>query len=167
MKSPILFHNNRLTEPGGNELAANLRQELTSEKRKIIGVVVNAVDDHLLKGGQLNVPWDLKHIPVLEHLLYAARDAGRAVIMTADHGHLLDRQTIQRQPADPTSAGDRYRSANGAPEANELMVSGSRVISGKIIAPWSERVRYSMKKHGYHGGLTPQECVVPCRVLVR
>jgi hypothetical protein len=42
------------------------------------------------------------------------------------------------------------------------------VITGKIIAPWSELVRYTpAKKYGYHGGLTPQECVVPCAVFVR
>jgi hypothetical protein len=178
-KPPVLFHKNRLTEAGRNELAADLCEELASEKRKIVGVVVNAVDDHLLKGEQLNVSWDLNHIPVLEHLLYAARDAGRAVIITADHGHVLNWGTAYRQSA-PTSRlsdekanersdekGERYRSAEGAPEEDELLISGTRVVPGKIIAPWSEQVRYAMKKHGYHGGLTPQECVVPCCVLVR
>jgi hypothetical protein len=165
-KPPILFHKNSLAEPGRNE-TADLWRELASEKRKIVGVVVNVVDDHLLKGEQLSVPWKLEHIPLLEHLLYAARDAGRAVVITADHGHVLERQTVYRQPVSPTSAGERYRSAEGKPEADEFQVSGSRVISGKIIAPWSERVRYAMKKHGYHGGLTPQECIVPCCVLVK
>jgi len=165
-KPPILFHKNSLAEPGRNE-TADLWRELASEKRKIVGVVVNVVDDHLLKGEQLSVPWKLEHIPMLEHLLYAARDAGRAVAITADHGHVLERQTVYRQPASPTSAGERYRSAEGKPEADELLVNGSRVISGKIIAPWSERVRYATKKHGYHGGLTPQECIVPCCVLVK
>jgi hypothetical protein len=89
------------------------------------------------------------------------------VIITADHGHVLERQTIYRQPAGTAPAGERYRSADGKPEADELLVSGSRVIPGKIIAPWSEHVRYATKKHGYHGGLTPQECVVPCCVLVK
>jgi PglZ domain len=165
-KPPILFHKNSLAELGRNE-NSDLLQELASEKRKVVGVVINVVDDHLLKGEQLSVPWKLEHIPTLEHLLYAARDAGRAVIVTADHGHVLERQTIYRQPASPATAGERYRGADGRTEADELLISGSRVISGKIIAPWSERVRYAMKKHGYHGGLTPQECVVPCCVLVK
>lgn len=46
-------------------------------------------------------------------------------------------------------------------------MSGSRVLmpeSKTLIAPWTERLRYGMKKNGYHGGLTPQEMVVPmCR----
>src|SRR5262249_44497102 len=165
-KPPILFHKNSLAELGRNA-NSDLLQEISSEKRKVVGVVINVVDDHLLKGEQLSVPWKLEHIPTLEHLLYAARDAGRAVIITADHGHVLERQTIYRQPASPATAGERYRGADGKPEADELLVSGSRAIPGKIIAPWSERVRYATKKHGYHGGLTPQECVVPCCVLVK
>jgi hypothetical protein len=38
-------------------------------------------------------------------------------------------------------------------------------LGGKLIAPWSEKVRYASKKNGYHGGLTPQECVVPLALL--
>src|SRR5205823_229782 len=36
----------------------------------------------------------------------------------------------------------------------------------RLIAPWSERVRYRARKNGYHGGLTPQEMVIPITVLV-
>jgi hypothetical protein len=36
-----------------------------------------------------------------------------------------------------------------------------------LIAPWSEGLRYAAKKHGYHGGISPQECVVPLTVLSR
>lgn len=164
--APILFHKNNLTEQALNDKSA-LWNELSSDKRKIVGVVINVVDDHLFKGDQLNVPWRLDHIPLLERLLYSARDAGRAVVITSDHGHILERQTTFRQPSTAENSGDRYRSADGKLENDEFMVSGNRLISGKIIAPWSERVRYSMKKHGYHGGLTPQECIVPCSVLIK
>ena len=46
-------------------------------------------------------------------------------------------------------------------------IQGQRVaVEGhRLIAPWSERVRYGMMKNGYHGGLTPQEMVVPIVVL--
>jgi hypothetical protein len=36
----------------------------------------------------------------------------------------------------------------------------------RIIVPWSEAVRYSQKKQGYHGGATPQEVLVPLEGLV-
>ena len=32
---------------------------------------------------------------------------------------------------------------------------------GRVIVPWSERVRYGAKKNGYHGGGTPQEMLIP------
>ena len=35
----------------------------------------------------------------------------------------------------------------------------------RLVAPWSERVRYSIKKNGYHGGVTMQEMVIPVAVL--
>jgi hypothetical protein len=36
-----------------------------------------------------------------------------------------------------------------------------------IIAPWCETLRYAPKKHGYHGGATPQEVLVPIGVFAR
>jgi hypothetical protein len=36
---------------------------------------------------------------------------------------------------------------------------------GDVIVPWTERLRYSIKKNGYHGGVTDQEMVVPIVVL--
>src|SRR5262249_37068610 len=51
----------------------------------------------------------------------------------------------------------------------ELQVRGPRVVipeTGALIAPWSEKVRYGANKNnGYHGGLSPQEMVVPIVVL--
>jgi hypothetical protein len=48
-----------------------------------------------------------------------------------------------------------------------LLVQGQRVLveGHRLIAPWSERVRYGSMKNGYHGGLSPQEMVVPIAVL--
>ena len=36
---------------------------------------------------------------------------------------------------------------------------------GRIIVPWSERLRYGPKKNGYHGGATPQEMLIPISIL--
>ena len=46
-------------------------------------------------------------------------------------------------------------------EGRSVLVEGHQ----RLIAPWSERVRYGIKKNGYHGGLSPQEMVVPIVVL--
>jgi PglZ domain-containing protein len=163
---PLLFHKASLSETSGLDLAADVRKEIASEKRKIVAVVVNVVDDHLTKGDQLAVPWTLRHMPVLEQLLYAARDSSRAVILTSDHGHVFERQTIYRK-GEP---GERYRTDDSKPLGDELVVAGSRVLGPAgncMIAPWSEAVRYAVKKHGYHGGLTPQECIIPLAILTR
>jgi len=37
--------------------------------------------------------------------------------------------------------------------------------SKAVIVPWSERIRYGIKKNGYHGGVAPQEMVTPIAVL--
>ncbi|MEZ6051283.1 MAG: BREX-2 system phosphatase PglZ [Planctomycetaceae bacterium] len=68
---------------------------------------------------------------------------------------------------DDLAGGERWRSANGDAGEDELVVEGSRVLAKghKLIAPWSERVRYGIKKNGYHGGLTPLEMIIPIAVL--
>jgi hypothetical protein len=145
-------------------LAANVRKEIASSHRRIVGVVINAVDDNLLKGEQLDTRWTCDEIKLLPTLLHEARLAHRLVVLLSDHGHVLDHQTKGR----PQEGGERWRHDEGNPEADEIQVEGSRVVipeDHKLIAPWSEKVRYSFKKNGYHGGLTPQEMVIPIAVL--
>ncbi len=110
---------------------------------------------------------DTDEIKVLPALLHEARIARRLVVLLSDHGHVLDYGTEVRPYKDPLAGGERWRSALGKPESNELLVKGQRVLSDKheLIAPWSERIRYGIKKNGYHGGLTPQEMVTPIVVL--
>jgi hypothetical protein len=161
---PVLFQKSDLTEPGGASLAVEVRQEIASTKRRIVAAVVNAVDDHLLKGDQVSIPWTLSHIPMLNQLLGAAMDAGRLVVLTSDHGHVLDHDTDYR----PSTLGERYRSDQEAIHADEVRIAGPRVVvptHGALIAPWSEKVRYGGKRNGYHGGASPQECVIPLAVL--
>jgi hypothetical protein len=162
---PVLFHKGNLTRSGGSELAPEVIREIESGKRRIVAAVINAVDDHLLKGDQLLVPWALKHLPILEQLLVAARDNDRVVVFTSDHGHVLDRSTSRGVDG----VGERFRENDGKPLDGELVVRGTRVLADKneMIAPWGEDVRYGIKKHGYHGGVSPQETVVPLAVFAR
>ena len=160
---PMLFHKATLQEPEDAVLAANVRKEIGSAHRKIVGVVINAVDNNLLKGQQIDVRWSRDEIKVLPALLHEARMARRLVVLVSDHGHVLDCQTQAR----PGEGGERWRAPSGEPAADELLIQGQRVaVEGhRLIAPWSERVRYGMMKNGYHGGVTPQEMVVPIVVL--
>ena len=160
---PLLFHKATLQGTDDAVLAAEVRQQIASPQRRIVGVVINAVDDNLLKGEQIDTRWSRDAIKVLPSLLHEARLAGRLVILLSDHGHVLDFETQAR----PCDGGERWRAATGSPSSDELEVHGHRVLteSHRLIAPWSERVRYGIKKNGYHGGLTPQEMVIPIAVL--
>ncbi|MGE4095952.1 MAG: BREX-2 system phosphatase PglZ, partial [Candidatus Binatia bacterium] len=161
---PILFHKASLQEEDDAGLASEVRKEIASSHRCIVGVVINAVDDYLLKGEQLKTSWTQDQIKVLRALLHEAHQARRVVVVLSDHGHVLDYKTAGRA----YEGGDRWRRDNGAPADKELQISGSRVLvpeSHALIAPWTERLRYGIKKNGYHGGVTPQEMVVPIGVL--
>jgi hypothetical protein len=122
------------------------------------------VDDHLDKGDQIDADWTMQRIRVLEPILAEARAAGRLVVLLSDHGHVLDRQTECREASD----GLRWRRSGGAVAKDELDVNSPRVVmpdEGRIIVPWSERLRYGSKKNGYHGGATPQEMLIPIGIL--
>ena len=143
-----------------------VRQAVRNEQQRVVGVVVNAVDDHLAKSEQLRLSWTVDQFQHLDALLYEAQVAQRAVVVTSDHGHVLEAGS--RRLAG--SAEERWRPYDDQLAAEELVFEGPRVqqVTGveRIIVPWSEAVRYSQKKQGYHGGATPQEVLVPLAVLV-
>ncbi len=160
---PMLFHKRDLLAAGGAELSEDLQKELKSSKRRVVGVVVNAVDDHLLRGDQIQFPWTVSHLPILERLLYAAKEAGRFVVLASDHGHVFDRNARYKA----SEPGERYRTDAAAPDDDEIKISGSRVVApdDAFVAPYVEGLRYGPKKNGYHGGVSPQEVVIPVSVI--
>ncbi|NQV23510.1 MAG: BREX-2 system phosphatase PglZ [Rhodopirellula sp.] len=168
---PVLFHKAALMDADDASLAADIRDAISSSHKKVVGVVVNAIDDHLSKGDQLGTRWTRDEIKVLPVLLHEARLARRTVILLSDHGHVLDSGTTQ-----PLNAGShRWRSADDEPQSSEIRITGPRVqipassgldSSGRsVIVPWSEKLRYASKSNGYHGGVNLQEMVVPIAVL--
>ena len=161
---PALFHKGDLRETGAAGVSPRVAAAIADPDHRVVGVVINAVDDHLAKGDQVRVPWTARHIRPLEDLLEACRSCGRAVVLVSDHGHVLERGTTLRDVAE---GAERWRRANGAPAADEVLLQGPRVVAegGRLLAPWSERVRFGMKKNGYHGGASPQEVVLPLGVF--
>lgn len=161
--NPKLFHKSALQGSDETTLASEVISEIESSRRRIVGVVINAVDDHLLKGDQLDIRWTPDEIKVLPALLSEAKAAGRVIVLLSDHGHILDRNTRQMQH----EGGDRWR-RYGTPLEGEIAISAPRVVipdEHTLIVPWTERIRYGMKKNGYHGGATLQEMVAPMAVL--
>ncbi len=161
---PIVFHKGELGDAMG--LSQEVREAVGTRDRRVVAVVYNAVDDHLSGSDQLHLRWSLDDLRLLKPLLYEAQAAGRALVITADHGHLIDERTTQRSGTD----GDRWRAHTVAVEQDEIALEGGRVRTpsgaNKVVCAWSERLRYSSKKNGYHGGVAPQEVIVPLSVFL-
>lgn len=162
---PILFHKPSLQGAEDNSLAAEVREAIASRQRRVVGVIVNAVDDHLLKGEQIDTRWSRDEIKILPTLLHEARAARRVVVLVSDHGHILEHRTDGRIYEE---GGERWRVDDGNLVEGELCLTGRRVVmpaGHQLIAPWTENLRYGGKKNGYHGGVSPQEMVIPIAVL--
>jgi len=165
---PKLFLKGDLQEGRHNGLSSEVRSGIGDKKCRVVGVVVNAIDDHLDSGDQVAFAWGLDRIKPLRELLKLAADSGRLVLMTSDHGHVLDVGSHQFGIGDG-DAGDRYRTNTEAIKDGEMLFESSRVreATGQtvIVLAWRSDVRYATKKRGYHGGANPQEMVVPFAIL--
>ena len=161
---PRLFHKGELAEDGS--LSSQVRAAIADGRQKVVGVVYNAVDDHLAGPDQLHQAWRLEGLRLLMPLLREARDARRVVIVTADHGHLLEDGTRQ------CAGGERDRCRDGSKlgSEDEIVLRGPRVLTAagqrSVVCLWGEDTRYTGRKNGYHGGASLPEVVVPMSVLV-
>ena len=162
---PRLFHKGDLAD--ATNLASEVRAAMADPHQRVIGVVYNAVDDHLSGPDQLHQRWTLEDLRLLLPLLREAREARRVVVITADHGHLLEDGTTQVSGGGDS---DRWRPGTDGRAPHEVAVSGGRVVtsdgSNNVVCLWGESTRYGGRKNGYHGGLSPQEVTVPLSVMV-
>ena len=162
-RKSALFHKAGLAAGPGAVLNEDV-QAAIGDAGTVVGVVLNTIDDALRDGREGSTPaWRLDDITYLRELLSAAAVAGRPVILTSDHGHVLD-SGEGIHPADSESA--RYR--RGQPGDGEVLVSGPRVLSagGSAVLPWDERIRYMPRKAGYHGGASLAEVIIPVLAFV-
>lgn len=162
---PKLFHKGDLSD--STNLSSEVRSAIANPHQRIVGLVYNAVDDHLSGPDQLNQRWTLEDLRLILPILREAKEARRIVIVTADHGHLLEDGTLQSNGG---GESDRWKSGANTGNANEVVLSGGRVRTSSgatsVTCLWSESVRYAGRKNGYHGGVSLQEVTVPLSVLV-
>jgi hypothetical protein len=144
--------------------------DLVASEARVVGVVVNAVDDQLRAGPQLRVSYGLDAIRPLKALLDRARFVGRAVLLASDHGHVAGARL--QYVAVPGPAGARYRAlAPGEqPSSREVAFSGDAVWRergvDRVALPWSETVTYSVgAREGEHGGAALAELVAPAVLI--
>lgn len=161
---PRLFHKGDLSD--STNLSSDVRSAIANPHQRIVGLVYNAVDDHLSGPDQLNQRWTLEDLRLILPILNEAKAARRVVIVTADHGHLLEDGTTQISGGE----SDRWRNGSDAVNSNEIVLTNGRVRTANgatsVACLWSESIRYAGRKNGYHGGVSMQEVTVPLSVLV-
>ena len=170
LKKAVLFHKGLLdaAEPGhtlAHDVAAAIDD--TSE-HQLVACVLNAIDDALDRSDPGGVEWGQEAIRHLRPLLDRAYRVGRTVVLTSDHGHIIERRAGTQKPYPGISSG-RSRPGDGPPPGDgEVLVAGRRVLkhAGRATLAVDEALRYGPLKAGYHGGASPAEVVVPICVLV-
>lgn len=162
---PVLFHKKDITEGNRGAISDALSKSMLASGRRVVGVVINAIDDRLSNAQQVIDHWSIGRISPLRALLRLARDSGRVVILASDHGHVWHRPDAQHRSHEE---GNRWRTNDGSCADDEIFLQGSRVMGtdNNTIVPWSEQVYYGHQQNGYHGGASPQEMSCPLIVLM-
>lgn len=163
---PLLFHKREVTEGARGVVGEELTRAILSPNNRVVGVVINAIDDRLSSAQQIRDDWSINRISPLGPLLKLARDSGRVVVLVSDHGHVWHRPDARLLGG---TAGTRWRPKTDILEDGEIVVAGSRVRddSGQnaVVVPWVETIYYGRQQNGYHGGATPQEMVCSLVIL--
>ncbi|WGT47975.1 BREX-2 system phosphatase PglZ [Tessaracoccus lacteus] len=160
-----LFHKNDLRSQGGAALPADVSEAVQDHAVPVVGVVINAIDDATHKNDTSAWNWDLNSLQPLRALLDAAASAGRAIILTSDHGHVVERGT---EALSVPGADSRWRSVGtDAVVEGEVLVSGERVVApgDQAVLLWRDDARYGPRHSGYHGGASLAELTIPVLVF--
>jgi hypothetical protein len=163
-RKAVVFHKADLAAEPGSFLSRQIHDAIAASDT-VVAVVLNTIDDALDKGKPGPAHWGLDDVTYLRPVLDEARRAGRPVILTADHGHVLQRRSSDpAEAASPVAAPSeaaRYRIGTAGP--GEVTVRGPRVIvdGGDVVAAVDEAIHYTPRRAGYHGGAALAEVVIP------
>ncbi|MER5224957.1 BREX-2 system phosphatase PglZ [Streptomyces flaveus] len=164
-----VFHKDDLrAESAGDTFGPALTEALTDGKTHV-AVVLNTIDDKLAKEQKLgDGAWRIDDVGKLRDLLRVAAAQGMIVLLTSDHGHVVDRHGVKADATDPASA--RHRLPGGSLADREIALSGHRVVwpepGASIVALWDADTRYTALKAGYHGGVSLAEFTIPVLALL-
>lgn len=165
-----LFHKLSLdTSAGGYALAHEVGAAIDDVTgTRIVACVLNTIDDALDRSDPDGTDWTADTVKHLRPLLERARRAGRIIVLTSDHGHVVERREGRVKPAASISSNrSRPYASGGAPDEGEARIRGRRMLlhDGDAVLAADERLRYGPLKAGYHGGASPAEVVIPLSVL--
>jgi hypothetical protein len=163
-----LFHKKAVdTTAAGWSVSPEVGAAIDDAELSLVTVVLNTIDDALDRSDPAGTVWTADAVKHLEPLLARAAAAGRTVVVTADHGHIVERrQGTQRSYPNISSA--RSRPATAPVQDDEIEVSGPRVLTDghRAVLAVDDTLRYGPLKAGYHGGASAAETVVPVAVLI-
>lgn len=163
---PILFHKKEVTEGSRGVVGEEMSKAIRLDNNRVVGVVINAIDDRLSNAPQIREDWSINRISPLGDLLNLARDSGRVVVLAADHGHVWHRPEARLLESETST---RWRPKSGELNEGEIEITGERVRDeagqNTIVVPWTETIYYKRQQNGYHGGVSPQEMVCPLIIL--
>lgn len=165
---PIFF---RRDIQAGHELIDEVKEAVAGEQR-VVAVVVNAIDEHLK--GSLQVANDYSKVGIrpLETLLNAADGAERAVLLVADHGHVVgDAMRV---------AGGRLATGRAGGARWRALAEGEEALEGELRLPkgtwkprgsagvatlWDTSLSNRAPNYGEHGGISLAEMVAPAFLI--
>ncbi|MET8217096.1 BREX-2 system phosphatase PglZ [Streptomyces hirsutus] len=159
-----LFHKADLRGDAGHALGSELAEALADPDTHV-AVVINTIDDRLGED-RATSHWQLNELLGMEQLLAQARTTGRALVITADHGHVIDHGTDKENVPDALSA--RHRRGTTPAGRGETVLAGRRVVAEgqRITALWDTGLRYGNRQAGYHGGVALSEAAIPVLAFV-
>lgn len=162
-----IFHKAELDQnEDGHRLAIAVRDAITNEKNHLVTCVLNTIDDALDRSDPDGTEWRISSITHLAPLLELARAVGRPVVLTSDHGHVVERRKGRLDlPAGTTATSARSRTPEVPARDGEVLVRGERVAGGETVLAVDELLRYLPLKAGYHGGAAAAEMAVPVILL--
>ena len=155
---PEVWHKAQLRAGGLDTVDSQLLDAIADPARRVIAVVINNIDERLKDVAQPPQGWKLPELDPLHWLLDAAKRAGRPVVLTADHGHLLERDG--EQITGGTGGGERWRVADREPLDGEIVVHGPRVVTDdhRAVLPWRETSATPAATTATTGGSPPKSC---------
>lgn len=145
---------------------------VSDPKRRVVGIVVNAIDASLKRDPQQHSRWDVDAIRPLADLLDAAQSAGRAILLASDHGH-VPTDLLERVGDSGGGGGARWRPWEGDADMladGEIQIAGEGVWAPKgrdaVVLLTGDRRRYGKAPNaGEHGGAGLAEVVAPCLLI--
>jgi|GEM_PF-1753685 len=161
---PVVHHKAKLRDGGIDSVPTEVLDSIANDHQQVVAVVLNNIDERLKDVAGPIATWGFAELHPLEWLLRQARTAGRVIVATSDHGHILDRDAEQRPGS---GGGERWRAGDAPPADDEIVVEGPRVVTAdnRAVMPFVEQAHYGSRRNGYHGGLCPQEVLVPIGVF--